>query len=245
MSTESHHILSNFQKALNTTREDLLAMASRTRHNLDLAIRGLLERSPELCAQVIADDEEIDNLEMKIDKEGMQTMMLFQPVASDLRSLVSIMKVSSNLERVADQAVSIAKRARKFAKLDALPEIRLVEPLHTLAASLLHDSITAFAERNIPLALGIRDRDDELDNAHKRLVKALTKRMEEDTPNIRAYLDLIFIVRFLERVGDHAKNIGEEAVFVASAQDIRHGADRSGLAGGIDPGPGDETVTPN
>jgi phosphate transport system protein len=229
MSTESSHILTNFQKALNTTREDLLAMASRTRHNLDLSIRGLLERNPDLCAEVIADDEEIDQLEMKIDKEGMQTMMLYQPVASDLRSLVSIMKVASNLERVADQAVSIAKRARKISKSDEVPEVRLVEPIHQLAASLLHDSITSFAEKNVSLALGIRDRDDELDTAHKRLVKALTKRMEEDTVNIRVYLDLVFIVRFLERVGDHAKNIGEEAVFVASAQDIRHKSDRAKL----------------
>ncbi len=229
MSQDSPHILTNFQKALNTTREDLLTMATRTRHNLDLAVRGLLERNPDFCAQVIADDEEIDHLEMKIDKEGMQTMLLYQPVASDMRSLVSIMKVASNLERVADQAVSIAKRARKIAKLDELPEIRLIEPIHKLAAALLQDSVTSFAEKDISLALGIRDRDDELDTAHKRLVKALTRRMEEDTANIRVYLDLVFVVRFLERVGDHAKNIGEEAVFVASAQDIRHKGDRSVL----------------
>ncbi len=227
MSEEQTHILTNFDKALHITREDLTQMSSLAKRNLDLAIRGLLNRETPLCTQVIAEDEDIDQLDMKIDRETMQTLMLYQPVAADLRQLVSMAKVASNLERVADLAVGIAKRARKLNQQPEVQEARLVEPIYKQAAELLADSLRAFTDGDISKALAIKERDEELDKAHKELSKALATRMEENKANIRDYLNLIFIVRHLERVGDHAKNIAEEAVFVESAQDIRHGADRT------------------
>lgn len=225
MAEQSSHILGNFQRALNDMTADLNRMSGLVTTSLDLAVRGLLERNSAICSEVIADDEEIDNLEVKLDEEGVKIITLFQPVASDLRKVVSAMKVSANLERTADQAVGIAKRARKINKNLEISEARLVEPLYQMAATLLRQSLEAFREGDVGIALKVKEKDAELDKACKSLAKQLTRRMEEDPEHIKDYLNLHFVVRFLERVGDHAKNISDDAVFAESAVDIRHGGE--------------------
>lgn len=226
MPDETPHILGKFQEALDKISADLNSMADQVTSNLEMAVRGLTERDSTLCDQVIADDAEVDLLEMKIDEEGLRIMTLYQPVATDLRRVISVMKVSGNLERVGDQAVSIARRARKMNRNLEIAETRLVEPVYKKAISLLQKSLGAFAEGNLEHALEIRGEDAELNEAQKSVSKQLTARMENDSARIKDYLDLQFIVRWLERVGDHAKNIAEEAVFVTAAMDIRHGAER-------------------
>lgn len=226
MPDETPHILGKFQEALDKISADLNSMADQVTSNLEMAVRGLTERDSTLCDQVIADDAEVDLLEMKIDEEGLRIMTLYQPVATDLRRVISVMKVSGNLERVGDQAVSIARRARKMNRNLEIAETRLVEPVYKKAISLLQKSLGAFAEGNLEHALEIRGEDAELNEAQKSVSKQLTARMENDSARIKDYLDLHFIVRWLERVGDHAKNIAEEAVFVTAAMDIRHGAER-------------------
>ena len=226
MPDETPHILGKFQDALDKISADLNSMAEQVSRSLEMAVRGLTERDSTLCDQVIADDAEVDLLEMKIDEEGLRIMTLYQPVATDLRRVISVMKVSGNLERVGDQAVSIARRARKMNRNLEIAETRLVEPVYKKAISLLQKSLGAFAEGNLEHALEIRGEDAELNKAQKSVSKQLTSRMENDSDRIKDYLDLQFIVRWLERVGDHAKNIAEEAVFVTAAMDIRHGAER-------------------
>lgn len=224
MSPESSHILGNFERALNKLNDDIARMGRKVEQSLEAAVRGLLRRDTDLCNQVLADDEEIDQLEIEIDKEGMQIIALYNPVATDLRRVVSAMKVSSNLERVGDQAVGIAKRARKLNKNAEVAETRLVEPIYDLAAALLHDAITGFnSTGRIDEAIAIQTRDKEVDIAYKDTAKRLTKRMEENPEHIKDYLDLQFIIRFIERVGDHAKNIAQDTVYSESAKDIRHG----------------------
>ena len=226
MPDEPQHILGKFQEALDKISADLTSMADRVMTNLEKAVRGLSERDSALCEQVIADDAEVDMLEMKIDEEGLRIMTLFQPVATDLRRVISVMKVSGNLERVGDQAVSIARRARKMNRNLEIAETRLIEPVYQKASALLRKSLVSFSNGDMKTALEIRAEDTELNESQKAVSKQLTGRMENDSERIKDYLDLHFIVRWLERVGDHAKNIGEETVFVASAMDIRHGADR-------------------
>ncbi len=223
MSPETQHILGNYQKALDDLNADIRLMAQLVEKSLETAKRGLLERDSAACGDVIADDEEIDQLEKSIDEDGLKIITLYQPVATDLRSIVATMKVSSNLERVGDQAVGIAKRARKMNKNPEIPEIHDIESLFEIAIRLLRMSLQALHEGDVEIAMEVKDRDNDLDKAYKALGKQLTTRMVEDPERIKDYLDLQFMARFLERVGDHAKNISDEAVFVASAVDIRHG----------------------
>ena len=136
MQEETPHILGKFQEALDKISADLNTMADQVIANLEMAVRGLTERDSTLCDKVIAEDAEVDHLEMKIDEEGLRIMTLYQPVATDLRKVISIMKVCGNLERVGDQAVSIARRARKMNRNLEIAETRLVEPIYKL--SLIH-----------------------------------------------------------------------------------------------------------
>src|SRR6266705_4565965 len=117
------HILGTFDEALASLRNHVPMMTSLTERSLDNAIKGLLQRDDDLCAIAIADDEEIDQLEKQVDKDGIDLLLRFQPVASDLRRVVSAMKLSSNLERMADQAVNIARKARKLNQHAPLPEV--------------------------------------------------------------------------------------------------------------------------
>lgn len=225
----TRHILSNFDAALKQLRVDVLAMATNAESNLEHAMRGLFERNPELCSQAIADDEEVDQLEKRIDHEGMRILALYNPVAADLRKVVSTMKMSTNLERVSDEAGNIARRARLVLKNDEIPEADLLKPVFELASSILRESIQSFVDGDLKLAETIDDKDDALDTAHNDLVELLRKRMEQNPSSLKDYLDLMFMVRSLERVGDHATNIAEDTIYVESAKDVRHlpGKERS------------------
>src|SRR5712691_664158 len=138
------HILGTFDEALASLRDNVLLMSSLAERSLERAMKGLLERDDNLCANAIADDEEIDQLEKQIDKEGVEVLLRFQPVASDLRRVVSAMKLSPNIERVADQATNIARRARKLNKHPPLAETEIIAPIHTHAMSMFKDSVDAF-----------------------------------------------------------------------------------------------------
>ena len=216
------HILGTFDEALTSLRKDLLMMAGLAERSLDRAIKGFLQRDDDLCANAIADDEEIDQLEKQIDKDGFEILLRFQPVASDLRRVISTIKLSPNIERVGDQATNIAKRARKLNRHPPLPEVELIVPMQSYAMTMFKDSINAYVRENVELANSVCSRDKQLDEMNRDANKKLTERMMADSEQLRGYFNLILISRSLERVGDYATNIAEDAVYAAAAEDIRH-----------------------
>jgi phosphate transport system protein len=216
------HILGTFDETLAALRNNVLMMSGLTERSLERAMKGLFERDDELCAIAIADDEEIDQLEIQIDKDGVAILLRFQPVASDLRRVVAAMKLSSNLERIADQATTIARRARKLNQHPPLPEIELIKPMQQRAISMFRDSVDAFVREDVALGRAVVSRDEQLDELNRLASDKLVERMAQDAQQLRGYLNLIFVGRALERVGDHATNIAEDAVYAAAAEDIRH-----------------------
>ena len=216
------HILGSFDAALDALRNNVLMMASLTERNLDRAFRGLFERDGELCNQVIADDEEIDVLEKQVDKDGIDLLLRFQPVAIDLRMIIAAMKLSANLERVADQATGIARRARKLNGHVSMAETHLLERMASDATGMMKDSLRAFTDGDLDLAATIKPRDRQLDELNREVSQQMTELAQKQPENIQSYLDLIFIARNIERIGDHATNIAEDAVYVKAAQDVRH-----------------------
>jgi len=216
------HILGTFDEALGSLRNNVLMMAGLAERSLERAMRGLTERDDDICANAIADDEEIDQLEMQIDKDGVDILLRFQPVASDLRRVVSAMKLSSNLERIADQATNIARRARKLNQHPPLPELELILPMNAQAMSMFKGSVDAYVREDVELGRAIVPRDAKLDDLNRVASRRLIERMAQDPEQLRGYLNLMFIGRHLERVGDHATNIAEDAVYAAAAEDIRH-----------------------
>jgi phosphate transport system protein len=216
------HILGTFDESLAALRNNVLMMAGLTERSLERAMKGLLERNDDLCATTIADDEEIDQLEKQMDKDGVEILLRFQPVASDLRRVVSAMKLSTNLERMADQATTIARRARKLNQHPPLPEVELVKPMYEHAMSMFKDSVDAFVREDVKLGCEVVGRDERLDDLNQMASHKLIERMAHDRDQLRGYLNLIFVGRCLERIGDHATNIAEDAVYAANAEDIRH-----------------------
>ncbi len=216
------HTLHTFDQALTNLRNTVLMMASLTERNLDNAMAGLFQRDSDRCNVVIADDEEIDTLEKTVDKEGYDVLIRFQPVASDFRQVIATMKLSNNLERVGDAAVNIARRVKKLNAHPALPEAQVLGPMYEEAKAMLKASLRAFTDGDMELATALKPRDKQLDRMNKDIADQLTEAMPKHPDQLRGYLNLIFIARALERVGDHATNIAEDAIFATSAQDTRH-----------------------
>lgn len=224
------HILSTFNDAQRELKEATLTMGAGAQRNLGHAVQGLLQRNKELCNHAIADDEDEDRLEVEIDRMGMNLMIRFRPVASDLRMVIASMKTANNLERISDQAVSIAKRARKMIKNPELAEVPRVEGLYQVAATMLADAMTAYSDNNAALALDVVEREKTLKKTHKSVSRHFAKELETETGHYRDYLDLVFICRWLEHVGNLSINIAEDVIFEETSADIRHGG---GLPAGL------------
>jgi len=216
------HILTSFETALDNLRKDVLMMASLATRSIENARKGLFERDEDWCNTVIADDEELDSLEIQVDNAGMDIMLRFHPFASDLRNVIAAMKTSVNLERGADQAVGIARRARKLISQPALPELARIEPLFDMASTIFNDAVKAYADGNIELARTLKLRDKDLDNQNRAFAETLADLMQKNPGDIRGYLELIFIARCLERIGDQAKSIAEDTIYAVEVKDIRH-----------------------
>lgn len=216
------HILRHFDESLEHLRSSVLMMASLTERNLANAMTGLFERDSDRANNAIADDEEIDQLEKQVDKEGYEILIRFQPVAVDFRHVIATMRLSNNLERIGDAATSIARRVKKLNAHAVLTEAKLLEPMYREAVAMLKDSLRAFVDGDLELAKALKPRDKQLDAMNKDIADQLTEAMPKMPDQLRGYLNLIFIARSLERVGDHATNIAEDAIFAKSAQDVRH-----------------------
>ena len=218
----SPHILKSFDTELEQLRIDLIQMGNLVLRAVDSSVTGLLSKDIERCSDVIADDDIIDQKEKAIDSRGMALLLMYSPVASDFRTAISTLSTCRSLERIGDHAVNISKSARKILKYGKSPEISLVEPLFKATHSILIKALQAYTNSDSELALEIIEDDKHVDKLHNKLSKRLTSIAGSGGENIESILHLLFISRFLERIGDLAANIGEDVVFINSAEDIRH-----------------------
>ena len=222
MAEQSKHIISSFDAALYGLKNDVLMMSSLTDRIFQAAVEGLLNRDSDLCSQVAADDDEIDILEKQVDLDGVNLLVRFQPVASDMREVISAMKFSTSLERIADHAVTIARRAKRLNARPAMRELALLEPPYRLALVIFRDSIRAFADGDYELARTLKLKDRELDALTDDVTQRLVERATHEPESSPSYLDLIFVARAFERVGDYSTNIAEDSFWRDQAEDIRH-----------------------
>jgi phosphate transport system protein len=222
MPEQATHISSSFDAALYGLRNDVLMMSSLTDRMFQTAFEALLTRNTELCDRVITEDDEIDVLEKQVDQDGVSLLIRFQPVASDMRQVISAMKVSTGLERVADLSVTIARRAKRLNSRPPVPEAALLEAAYQMAIAIFRDSMRTFAEGDDQLARMLKLRDKELDALTTDLGEKLVARATTDPEFVSSYVDLILVSRALERIADHATDIAEDAFWRDQAVDIRH-----------------------
>ena len=211
-----------WEQQLADIREQLLMMSGLTERNLALAMRALVERDEKLAASVEAEDSQLDELEITIDELVINHMATHAPVATDCRFMLVASKISSNLERIADQATAIARRSIELNKEPLLKPLIDIPRMAQIAESMLRDSITAMIDRKPELAQEIIKRDKEVDQINKQLARELLSYMLEDPHTITRALNLTIVARCLERIADHCKNIAEEVYYLYQAVDIRH-----------------------
>lgn len=211
-----------FDNELETFRSHLMLMGETSISQVRLALKALVDGDAALADQVIAADDEIDRLEMQIDNEAIAYMNLRAPVATELRLVIVGMKASHDLERVGDEATSIAKRAVRLAAEPPLKPYVDIPRMANIALEMLRDALDCFLHGDTEKALAVVKRDSEVDAINKQLYRELTSYMIERPQSISRALELMFISKSLERIADHATNIAEEMVFLAHAKDIRH-----------------------
>jgi phosphate transport system protein len=207
---------------ISNIRETLLLMASLADRNLALAMRALIERDEQLAATVEREDSQLDELEVSIDEMVINHMATHAPVATDCRFMLVASKISSNLERIADQAVAIARRSLELNREPLLKPLIDIPRMAQISEGMLREGITAFIDRKPELAQEIIRRDKEVDAINKQLARELTSFMLEDPATITRALNLTIVARCLERIADHCKNIAEEVYYLYAAVDIRH-----------------------
>ena len=211
-----------WEQQLADIREQLLMMSGLTERNLSLAMRALVERDDKLCDIVEAEDTPIDRLEIQIDEMVITYMATHGPIAKDCRLMLTASKISSNLERIADQATKIARRARELNTEPLLKPLIDIPLMADIAQEMLRDSITAFVDANNELAVEIIARDKSVDDINKQLARELTSYMIENPKTITRALNLMTVAKAIERVADHATNIAEEVFYLNRGEDIRH-----------------------
>lgn len=218
------HISSQFDSELNGVSSRVMEMGGLVESQLRLAIHALSQFSGESANQVIETEARVNAMEIDIDRELSSIIARRQPTARDLRLLIAISKTTANLERVGDEAVKIARMVRSIIESDsarALPSSELSIAAE-LASGLLRKALDAFARLDTAAAVSILKEDDQIDKEFDGFVRKLITYMMEDPRTISASLDLLFVAKAIERVGDHAKNIAEFIIYIVKGADIRH-----------------------
>jgi len=212
----------HFADELHLLTARLREMGVASEAQVSRSMRGLVESDRTLLRQVIAGDESINRLHLEIDDRAFKLLALFQPVAVDLRSIVSAVKINSDLERIGDLAVNIAEAADRYVSHAPVKPLVDLPQMAKLAVSMLHQALEAFVSEKIALAQSVLAEDDVLDNLKDQVFRDLLQIMIREPQTVEPGLDLILISRHLERVGDHATNIAEDVIFIVEARDVRH-----------------------
>ncbi len=213
----------HFHEQLDQLKQRLLDMSERAEALVDLSVEALLHRDAGKAEAVVEGDSEIDALEVEVEGLAVSLLALQQPMARDLRFIISAIKISSDLERVGDHAVNIAQSTQRLVEMrsNITPDPE-VEDMARRARHMLGDALDAFVRGDGALGRDVCRRDDVVDALHDSLFRILLTHMLEDPSTISAALELFLVSRNLERVADLATNIAEDAVYLAEGKTIKH-----------------------
>jgi len=197
-------------------------MAKLVQRAVEKATEALNRQSVELAEEVIKGDDEIDLLEVDIERRCVRMIALYQPEASDLRMIMGIYKIVSDLERMGDEAENIAERAIMLAEEPPLKPYVNLNLMAELVKEMVNDSVIAFIQKDTLLAKKVIERDDTIDELYHQLERELMTYVLEDPRNIKRAMHLSFVARHYERIADHAENVAEAAIYLAEGEIIKH-----------------------
>ena len=226
--SKDEHTVKRYDQELTHLRQLVMEMGGIVEDQINRAIKALDDEDIQAAREVIARDQVINGLELRADEASVSLVALRQPLGSDLRLIMSLHKAVTDLERIGDEAERIARMVVHMYDSTSLPPngrlLRDVMSMAQLASQILHDALDALARVDADKALQILQSDHELDDEFQSGMRRLMTFMMEDSRIIGQAIDVIFMLRSLERIGDHAKNLAEYVVYLAKGKDIRHTA---------------------
>lgn len=211
----------HFEQSLDDLKQRLLTMASKAAASVNNAVKALVNRDDDLARKVKEDDSELDTLEVEIDELGVN-LLSKAPLATDLRLITVAMKFSQNLERVGDEATTVARRSLELSQEPQLKPYVDIPRMAQMALDMLTDTLDAFIRRDPAKARAVVPRDRQVDEINRQLHRELASYMIEKPTTITRCLNLMVISKALERIADHASNMAEEVVYLYEGQDVRH-----------------------
>jgi phosphate transport system protein len=213
----------HFHEQLSILKQRLLDMSARAEELVDLSVEALLTHDKDRADAVLSGDKEVDQLEIEVEQLAVELLALQQPMARDLRFIISAIKISSDLERVGDHAVNIAQSALRLVALrSSLMIDPAIEDMARRARRMLSDALDAFVRADGVLGRAVCRADDAVDALHDSMFRVLLTHMMADARTINPSLEILLVSRNLERVADLATNIAEDAVFLAEGKSIKH-----------------------
>ena len=213
----------HFHNELDRLQERIMKMAGMAEEAVERAIRAVHDKDRSVAKEIRARDVEIDDIEVEVEELVNELLALHQPMASDLRRIISALKMSNDLERVGDHAVNIARAAKRLSKAPPLPEQREISEMGVIARKMLADSLHAFVNRDPDLARQVCVTDDKVDDLRHSMYRILVTYMIEEPRLISGALEMLRISQSIERVADLATNIAEDVVYMVEGQSMKHG----------------------
>jgi len=222
--TSSDHISRQFDTELEAIRANVLQMGGLVENQIKSAVESLISGDVALMTRVIEDDHRVNAMEVKIDENCSQVIARRQPTAGDLRLIMAVVKTITDLERIGDEAEKIARMAKLLSQKNTLNLPRYHEIKHAadLALDMLRQSLDAFARLDVAMAAQVVRQDEKVDEEFRAIMRYLITFMMEDPRTISTSLEILFVAKAIERIGDHAKNMSEYVIYMVKGRDVRH-----------------------
>lgn len=220
----SEHTSKQFDTELEGVRALVLQMGGLVESQIQLAVESLISADVELMNRVITDDHRVNALEVEIDEVCNHLLVRRQPAAGDLRMIMTVIKTITDLERIGDEAEKIARMAKLLSQNDALrlPRYSQIKHASELALDMLRQSLDSFARLDLNMAAHVVRQDEQVDEEFRSIMRYLITFMMEDPRTISTSLEILFVAKAIERIGDHAKNMSEYVVYMVKGRDVRH-----------------------
>jgi phosphate transport system protein len=221
---QSEHIFKQYDAELESVRAKVLEMGGLVEQQIVNALEALIKADPKLAKEVMDNDHRVNNLEVQIDEDCSHIIARRQPAASDLRMVMMMVKTITDLERIGDEATKIARTAQKIYDEDRLykPRFNEIKAMVALVREMLRTALDGFARLDVSKTVDVAKQDEQVDEQFRAAMRQLITFMLEDPRTISMSLEVLFVAKAIERIGDHAKNIAEYVVYMVKGKDVRH-----------------------
>src|SRR3989344_1263759 len=221
---QSEHTFKQYDTELEAVRAKVLEMGGLVEQQIVSALESLVSSNPKLAESVIENDHRVNGLEVQIDEDCSTIIARRQPAAGDLRMIMMVVKTITDLERIGDEAAKIARVAQKIYETDRMftPRYTEIKTMVALVRDMLRTSLDAFARLDISKTVEVARQDEQVDEQFRAAIRQLITFMLEDPRTISMSLEVLFVAKAIERIGDHAKNIAEYVVYMVKGEDVRH-----------------------